>query len=71
MFYFLHFNIEPITKKVNQEVSSSWAYSPYSPRIMCMPKDNERKSNPKRLNNPTAIYASCVLCTSSFVACKR
>ena len=42
--------------KLNEEVSSSWAYSPYSPRIMCMPNDNERKSNPKRSNNSTAVY---------------
>ena len=25
-------------------------------RIMCMPTDNERKSDPKHFNNPTAIY---------------
>ena len=46
--------IYPITTKLNQEVSSSLAYLPYSPCIMCMPKDIERKGNPKRLNNPTA-----------------
>ena len=40
--------IYPVTTKLNQEVSSSWAYSPYSPRIMCMPKDIKRKGNPKR-----------------------
>ena len=49
-------NISPIhsiTTKLNQEVSSSWAYLPYSPRIMCMPKPNKRKGNARRLNNPT------------------
>ena len=57
--------IHPITRDLNQEVSSSWAYS----RIMCMPKDSERQANPKRLNNPTASYqqpsainAACVSC---------
>ena len=44
----------PITTKLAQEVSSSWAYLPYSPRIMSMPKDIECKGNPKRFNNPTA-----------------
>ena len=45
---------QPIPTKLNQEVSSSWAYLPYSPPIMCMPKDNERKGNPKHLINTTA-----------------
>ena len=58
MFYLLHLILTnlPITNILNQEVSSYWAYSPYSPRIMCMPRDNERNSDPKRLNNPRAIY---------------
>ena len=56
--FFLSSNINPITTKLKQEVSSSWAYLPYSPRIMCMPKDIGRKGNPKRSNNPRAKYKS-------------
>ena len=56
-FLFPNINpIDPIKTKLNQEVSSSWAYLPYSRRIMCMPRDMERKGNAKRFNNPTAIY---------------
>ena len=44
----------PITTELNYGVSSSWAYVPYSPGIMYMPKDIEHNGNPKRLNNPTA-----------------
>ena len=54
--FFLSSNINPITTKLKQVVSSSWAYLPYSPRIMGMPKDIRRKGNPKRLNNPRANY---------------
>ena len=70
MFFPLHFiiTIQSITKILNQEVNSSWAYSHDSPRIMSMPKGKKRKSNPKPLNNPTAIYkqpkaiyASCIM----------
>ena len=35
------------TSKLHQEVSSSWAYSPYSPCIMWMPTNNKRKNNPR------------------------
>ena len=58
--------ISPIITKLNQEVRSSWAYLPYSPRML---KDSESKGNPKCLKNPTANYkpteatnASCVSC---------
>ena len=44
---------KPVITKLNQDVSSSSAYLPYTPRIMCMPKNMERKDNPKRLNNRT------------------
>ena len=57
--FFLFPNINPLYQigtKLNQEVSSSWAYLPYSPRIMLMRKDIERKGNTKCLNNPTANY---------------
>ena len=46
----------PNTKNLNQEVSSFWAYLPYASGIMCMRRDNEHKSNPKRLINRTTIY---------------
>ena len=53
--YILMLRIQLITKKFNGEVRSSWAYAPYSPGIMCTPRDNEGKSEPERLNKPTAI----------------
>ena len=52
---FLFANIDPIypiTLKLNQDVSSFSAYLRYSPGIMCMPKDIERKGNPKRFKQP-------------------
>ena len=36
--------IEPINTKLNQEVSSSCPYLPYSPRIMCMPKKTNARA---------------------------
>ena len=43
------YHISAITNKLNQEVGSSWAHSPYS---LC----NERRNKAKVLNNPTATY---------------
>ena len=57
--FFLFSNINPIypiTTKLNEEVSSSWASVPHSPCILCMPKDIERKGSPQRLKNPKANY---------------
>ena len=47
MTNFLYPNVNqmyPITTKLNQEVSSSWAYLPYSPCIMCMRKDTNARA---------------------------